>query len=92
MFKFNNGDKVKCQISGFTGVIVCRAQWFNGCVRYTIQPKGNKQSEYLEAKTFDEPELELVKEQQVPSVTAAKKPPARRGGPAGDRAPMARSR
>ena len=86
MFKFSNGDKVRCKISGFSGVVVCRMQWFNGCIRYTLQPKGTKQSELADAKNFDEPELELVKAQQVPSETADPKPARRKtGGPAGSR-------
>lgn len=85
MFKLNNGDKVKCKLSGFAGVIVSRTQWFNGCIRYTVQPKSTKSAEYIEAKAFDEAELELVKSQAVPSETAESRRKTFTGGPSGQR-------
>ena len=93
MFKFNNGDKVRCMISGFTGVIISRVQWFNGCIRYTVQPRGTKQAELKESKAFDELELKLVKAQEVPSVTFVKRVRRASGGPSGSRsAPSITSR
>lgn len=85
IFKFDCGDKVRCKISGFEGVITSRTQWFNNCVRYCVQPRGTKKTEMLEAKHFDEQELELVQAQAVPSVTAPRPPTKRTGGPAGSR-------
>lgn len=85
LFKFNCGDKVKCRLTGFTGIITARTEWFNGCLRYTVQPRGKKQSEYPDAKCFDEPELVLVTAGAVDNPTLEIKPAVRTGGPAGDR-------
>lgn len=41
-FKFNNGEEVKDNVSGFTGIIDCSALWLNGCRRYSVQPKIEK--------------------------------------------------
>lgn len=43
------GDKVKCTITGFQGVVITKIEYMNGCKRYQVQ------SPKLEAgKTVDE--------------------------------------
>lgn len=84
-FGFNCGDKVRCKISGFAGVVVCQQQWFNGCKRYHVQPRGKKSTELLDSKVFDEDELEMVHAQHVPSPTVEKPQRKSTGGPAGSR-------
>lgn len=37
-FKYPQGVKVKCRITGFKGTIVARLQLVNGCVQYSVQP------------------------------------------------------
>ncbi len=61
-FKFNLGDKVKDQITGFEGVVVCRSQWLNCCNTYTVKPVELKDGVPQEAVYFDEPQLDLVVE------------------------------
>jgi hypothetical protein len=68
------GDIAKDTITGFSGVVVARCDWLNGCVRMTIQPKGLKDSKPIEAQTFDVEQLVLVKAKQHPEGT-------RSGGP-----------
>lgn len=36
-FKFDLGDEVKDKVTGFTGVIMCRSQYYTGCNRYSLQ-------------------------------------------------------
>ena len=33
------GDLVKDKVTGFTGIVICRAVWLNGCARLTVQPQ-----------------------------------------------------
>lgn len=61
----NLGDKVKDTITGFVGIAVARHSYLNGCNRVTIQPVVKKDGSLLEAQTFDEPQLELVKKKKV---------------------------
>lgn len=72
IFRFNNGDEVKDKISGFVGVVIARTDWFNGCVRYTIQSQQLKDNSAPgEAHTFDDEQLDLVKAARVvPEVVA----------------------
>ena len=55
MFKLNLGQEVKDKVTGFVGVIVCRAEYMTGCNRYSLQSKklgkDNKPQDWL---TFDE--------------------------------------
>jgi hypothetical protein len=57
----NNGDLVKDTITGFTGVVTCKSEWLNGCVRLTVQPVKMKDGKPVEAITFDVEQLVLVK-------------------------------
>jgi hypothetical protein len=60
MFKFTNGDTVKDTITGFSGVIVHRTEYLNGCIRYGVQPKKLKDGKTIESEMFDEQQLSLV--------------------------------
>ena len=58
------GQRVKDKISGFEGIAVCRTEWLYGCVRYGLQSDKLKEDGTLtEIQSFDEPQLELMKEQ-----------------------------
>ncbi len=43
--KIKLGQKVKDIVSGFTGIAICRMEYLNGCVRYTVQAKKTKDNE-----------------------------------------------
>lgn len=80
IFKFNNGDKVRDDITKYTGVVVSRSEWLNGCIRYIVQPdKLNKDGGIDEGYVFDEQQLTLVKAAKKPGMTNAAK-----GGPKRD--------
>jgi len=71
-FTFNLGDIVKDQITGFQGAIISRSDWYNGCVRYLVQPQELKDQRPVEPDWIDEPQLELLE--------STNKPEARRAG------------
>lgn len=75
MFKFNLGDKVKCTITGFDGVITARTEFMNRCIRYGVQSQKLKDGKPLASQHFDEEDLELVKSKKAP------KKEKRPGGP-----------
>ncbi len=78
MFKFECGARVKDIISGFTGIIVARTEWFNGCRRYTVeQDQLKKDGGVHEGQAFDEQQL-VARGKPIKRPAAAKSPD---GGP-----------
>ncbi len=72
------GSKVRDTITGFQGIAIARTQWMYGCERITIKPdKVDKDGKTIEAETFDEPQVVLVRAE------ATRPDPERsgRGGP-----------
>ena len=85
IFKFDIGDRVKDRISGFTGIIQCRTEWFNGCIRYNVVPDALDAGKLIPGDTFDEAQLELKKMRAVQAPKHTFSLPARRtGGPRND--------
>lgn len=75
------GDKVKDVYSGYTGIAAGRTQWMHGCDHIGIKPEGlDKDKKPFELKWFDEPQVELVKAQEV-KVPKQVKAATRPGGP-----------
>ena len=69
------GKKVKDKVSNFTGIATGRHTFLAGCDRYTVQPEVEKDGKLPECQTFDEPQLQIIKEKKV--VVKGEKP----GGP-----------
>ena len=77
-FKFNLGDKVKCKVTGFEGIIIGRHEWLYGCTTYSVKPqKVDKDGKPQESASFDESGIELVADEVL--VNPA---PVTTGGPA----------
>ena len=74
-FKFELGDEVKDTITNFSGVIVARIEWMNGCIRYVIQSRVRSKDSKPVDDTIDEQQLELLHKPKV------KKEVAKKGGP-----------
>ena len=55
------GDRVKDQVTGLTGVVVCITEWLHGCIRMGVQPEEHKDGKPAEAVYFDQTQLTLVK-------------------------------
>ena len=36
------GDKVKCKYTGFTGIVMAKTEFLNGCVQFTVSEKYDK--------------------------------------------------
>lgn len=71
------GDKVKDTITGFTGIVVSRTVWLNGCIRLGVQGP-LKDGKVPDAEHFDESQIALVKSKAIPSHEV------RNGGPRPD--------
>ena len=75
---FSLGDTVKDEITGFTGVVICKSTWLNGCVRLMVQrTKLDKDGKPVPAESFDVEQLVLVKAAKGPAHAPA-------GGPMPD--------
>jgi len=55
----NLGNKVKDNITGFSGVVVARAEYLNGCISIQVQSAKLKDGVPIEAEWFDEQRLEI---------------------------------
>ena len=60
--KIQLGDRVRDTLTGFAGIAVAETQWLHGCRRITIQPEKLNDGKVVEAMTFDEPQIVVVKE------------------------------
>jgi hypothetical protein len=75
------GDKVRDRITGFTGIVVARTQWLNGCIRLQIQPEAlDKDGKIPDVAHLDVQQCELVKAE-----------PAKLGRTGGDRSAPVRA-
>lgn len=63
--KINLGDKVKCKITGFTGIAVAKVEYINGCTQYAVLPKAKAGVAYPEDVGIDDTSLELVTKKKV---------------------------
>lgn len=69
------GDIAADKITGFEGVVIGDTKWLHGCRRLTLQPKKMHDGKPVDATSFDEPQLKLVKKAVVETT-------AETGGPA----------
>lgn len=74
MFKIELGTKVKDKITGLTGIVVCKAEWLYGCIRYVVQPQELKDGKPVDNCSFDEDQLKVI-EPERPAKSSL------RGGP-----------
>jgi hypothetical protein len=58
--KVQLGDKARCTITGFEGVVTCRSDYISGCTRITLQPPVGADGKIPDPGHFDEPMLEVV--------------------------------
>lgn len=58
------GDKVRCRVTGFTGVVVAEHNYLHGCTRMTVQPGVDKDGKLPDTQTFDAPQLEVLVEEK----------------------------
>jgi len=55
------GCKARDVVTKFTGIVVGRTEWLNGCVRYALQPdKLDKDGKAVESMWVDIEQLEVI--------------------------------
>ena len=64
-FTIDLGSEVRSNISGFKGMVTSRSEHLNGCNRYWVAPKVDKNGELKEGYWFDEAELDVVKKPKL---------------------------
>ena len=57
-FKFEMGSELRCQVTGFTGIVLGRIEYFNGCLQYGLKPPMGDDKKMLDAIYIDEERLE----------------------------------
>lgn len=60
------GDRVRDQITGFTGIVVAETKWLTGCARLSVQPETLHEGKVREAETFDITRLIVMERNAVP--------------------------
>ncbi len=74
------GAKARDRVSGFEGIIECRGEWLNGCIRITLAPTDlDKDGALKKTATFDIEQIELLDEGAV--IVAPKPMERRTNGP-----------
>jgi len=60
--KFKLGNRLKCVVTGFTGIAIARLEYLNGCTQYGIKPKvkAEEPGKMPDAMYIDQQQLELV--------------------------------
>lgn len=61
MTEIKLGDKVRCKLTGFTGIAVVRSEFLNGCIQWNVLPKADKINKMPEEMSVDEQSLEVIK-------------------------------
>lgn len=56
------GQKVKCKISGFTGLATAHSKHLFGCDRFWVQPPVDKDGKFVDGCWMDELSLEVIEE------------------------------
>jgi len=54
------GARVRDVVSGAEGVLMCRCEWLNGCVRSSFQPPVDKDGKVPELVTVDDEQLQVL--------------------------------
>jgi len=79
------GDTVRCLHTGFEGTTVCKSEFINGCVQWSILPRINKNSKTSkenimpEDVCIDSQSLEVVSKKKVNVVKKETGGPMRNG-------------
>lgn len=61
MFKYELGQELKDIVTGFSGIVMCRSEYFTGCKHYGLASKAlSKEGKVNEWEYFDESRLVLV--------------------------------
>ena len=82
------GDKVRDLVTGCEGIVICRTEYLNGCIRVGVTPSTLKDGVPHETLYFDEPQLEIVESEKIrvhgQLLTDDDSKPKKTGGPRPD--------
>lgn len=68
----NLGDTARDTITGYTGVVISRHEYLNGCVRFALQPTSlDKDGKVQASEAFDVEQLEVIEESKPRSAALA---------------------
>lgn len=70
------GSRVRDMVTGIEGVAVARLEYMNGCVRYEVQPRGDKDGAKIASLWVDVQQMQV---EVLPDTAEKEKPPV--GGP-----------
>lgn len=56
------GQKARCKVTGFEGVLSARAEHLNGCIRWSIQPRVKADGSLPDSYWFDEVNIDVIEE------------------------------
>lgn len=79
IFLIQNGENVRCKITGFKGIVTSRIEWSNGCIRYEVAPKVDKDGKKGRSEWIDQADLEVLREKKWIDPTKITKKPPREG-------------
>lgn len=54
------GDRAKDTVTGYTGIVVAKTEWLNGCIRVSIQSEKLKEGKPLDTEGFDIEQVEVI--------------------------------
>lgn len=80
--RVNLGDKVKCRLTGFTGICIGRAEYLYGCVSCIVQPQEptKENNHFRITETIDEAQLEVIEAQAFAPVEPESDEPTPKAG------------
>ena len=79
--KVELGDKAKCKISGFTGIVTTVAKCLTGCDRVTLKAPMQKDGKMGEEYWFDIYAVEVIKKAVVKTENVSHEDVTKKGGP-----------
>lgn len=54
------GKKLRCKVTGFTGIATAEVKYINGCTQYCVVPKVGKDNKRPDGEYIDIQQLEVV--------------------------------
>lgn len=69
------GDRVKCKVTGFTGIVGTHAKHLAGCDRLWVDPPVDRDGKYVEGRWFDIDMVEIVDAGAVDVIVYDRKAP-----------------
>lgn len=91
-YNVERGDRVRDSITGYTGIVLARSEYLNGCVRFLVVSEKLEDGKSVD-ETFDAHQLEILEKGAVPAMaiadsTAGKVAPNLMPAPVKERAPV----